>query len=468
MNSLVRLVVILLLAALPAAADTIVLKSGRRLQAWNVQERGERYYYETPEGEVSLRKDQVERIERDDARPDWGRAAVSLADLPAADLPALDDADVLRVVAGGQVDSALLAKLEGEAARGDEAARLRAAAALALVGRLHLEQGRRDPAAESFRRALTFAPNHPGLLLMLAVAEIERQRYAAAQEALRPLFSNKDYAFHAYRLQGFLYYATEEMDRALAAWKQALALKPDPALAAELKAIEQEARAAEDLAQRASGRFVLRYEGSERGSERLAGGILRALDGMYDQFGSAFNYLPREPIIVLLYPDERFYELTGMPPEVHGLYDGKIRVPVAGLSSLTPSLEQVLRHELVHAFVFHKTRGRARHWLQEGLAQYYAGQRPQVSGDVFRPLFEPRDGSALPRIEAAFGDAGSIFAAYAASWLVVDVLMRRYGRGDMERLLDALERGESTEQALRSAFRLTFVDLDREVYDSLR
>lgn len=468
MNSLYRLGVVLLLAALPAAADTIVLKSGRRLQAWNVQERGDRYYYETPEGEVSIRKDQVERIERDDSGPDWGRAAVSLGDLPAADLPALDEADVLRVVAEGQVDSALLAKFEGEAAGGDEPARARAAAAHVLVGRLQLEQGRRDQAAASFRRALTFAPNHPGLLLMLAVAEIERQRYAAAQEALRPLFQNKDYAFHAYRLQGFIYYATEEMDRAVAAWKQALALKPDPALTAELKAIEQEARAAADLAQRAGGRFLLRYEGSERGSERLAGAILRALDGMYDQLASVFNYLPRESIVVLLYPGERFYEVTGMPPEVHGLYDGKIRVPVAGLSSLTPRLEEVLRHELVHAFVFHKTRGRARHWLQEGLAQYHAGQRPQFSREGFRPLFEPRDGSALPRIEAAFGDASLIYAAYAASWLVVDVLMRRYGRGDMERLLEALARGESTEQALRSAFRLTLADLDREVYDALR
>ena len=463
------LVALVCLLGLPAAADVIVLKSGRRIQAWNVRERGERYFYETPNGEISIRKDLVERVERDDARPEWGRPSVALEGLPTADLPALNDADVLRVVEGGKVDRTLLTQLEAEATGGAEPARLRAAAAHALVGRLHFELGRAGEAADSLRRALRFAPNHPVLLLNLAVVEMERQRFAAAQDALRPVLSQKDYGFEAYRLQGYIYYLTEEMDRAQGAWKQALAVRDDAQLRAQLAELEREAKAAKDFQQRASGRFLLRYAGEEVASERLATAILRALDSMYDQLAGTFNLSPREPIVVLLYPDETFYELTGMPPEVHGLYDGKIRVPIRGLVSLTPALEQVLRHELVHAFVFLKSRNRAGHWLQEGLAQVHAGQRPPIAPSAFRPLFEPRDGSALPRIEAAFrGDAGQIMAAYAASWVVVDALLRRYGRGDMERLLEALARGESTEQALRSAYRLTLVDLDRLLYDSLR
>lgn len=461
----------LLLAALPAAADTIVLKNGRRIEAWGIEERGDRVYYETRAGQVSLSKSLIERIERGGGLPDWGASELPEAtNLPEASLPALGDADVLRVVEGGKIDRGLLAQLEREAAASNtEAARMRAAAAQALVARQLAGQGNAAEAADSLRRALRFAPNHPALLLNLAAVEVQQQRFGSALETLRPVLADKEYAFEAYRLQGWIYYQMEEMDRAIAAWKQALAVRADSGLEARLAQIEREARAAEEFEQRASGRFLLRYPEQEVATPRLASAILRALDAMYDQMAGAFNLAPREPIVVLLYPNETFYDLTGMPFQVHGLYDGKIRVPVQGLVELTPPLEQVLRHELVHAFVFLKSRGRARRWLQEGLAQYYAGQRPQVAPQAFQPLFAPRDGSALARIEAAFaGDAGEVLGAYAASWLVADTLMRRYGRGDMERMLEALAEGESTEQALRRAFRLTLADLDREVFDALR
>ena len=84
-------------------------------------------------------------------------------------------------------------------------------------------------------------------------------------------------------------------------------------------------------------------------------------------------------------------------------------------------------------------------------------------------MFEPRDGSALGRIEAGFGgDWNQVTAAYSAAWLVVDTLQRRFGRGDMEQMLEALAAGQGTEAALRRAYRLRPADLDRLVFDSLR
>lgn len=463
---------LVLLWALPLTADTIVLKSGRRIEAWGVEERGDRVYYETPDGQVSLPKHLVERIERSSGVPNWSASGSSGgASLPEANLPALNDADVARVVAEGKINSALLADLDTAAERSPEAsgARLRAAAAHLLVGRLLAGQGKFAEAAESLRRALAFAPNHPALLLNLAAVEIDQQRYAAALEHLRPVLDQPEFAFEAYRLQGWIYYQTEEMERAITSWKQALALRRDADLEALLERAEKEAHAAETYQQRESGRFVLRYAEQEVASPRLAASILATLDSMYDEMASTFNLVPREPIVVLLYSNQTFYDLTGMPPEVHGVYDGKVRVPVQGLVSLPPRLEQTLRHELVHAFVFFKSHGRAPRWLQEGLAQWYAEQSPAVSRQEFRPLFEPRDGTALARIEHAFGgDLGPVLGAYAASWMVVDALERRYGRGDMERFLEALGGGEGVEQALYTAFRLTYVDLDREVYDTLR
>jgi len=459
-----------LLAAGSLAADVLVLKSGRRIEAWNIEERGDRVYYETPNGSISLPKRVVERIERSDAMPQWGGSGPAPAlELPAADLPALGNADVQRVVAGGEINLELLAQLEQEAdASSSRAVRSRAAAAHVLVARQQFERGQLEPASESLSRALRYAPDHPAILLNLAAVEFRQQRFGAALDHLRPALDS-DYAFDAHRLQGYIFYQREEMDRALAAWKQALALRSDLDLEGLVAQVQREARAVERYEEQGSGRFLLRYEGGELESRRLAASILGALDDIYGSLAGALNVDVREPIVVILYPGQTFYDLTGMPPEVHGLFDGKIRVPLLGLNSLTPRLEEVLRHELVHALVFLKAGRGVPTWVQEGLAQYLAGQSLRVPRESFRPLFEPRDGSVLPRVESSFhGDMNQVLAAYATALLVVDTLHRRYSRGDMERFLAVLARGQSSEQALQSAFRLSYVDLERQVYDALR
>ena len=55
------MVVLILLAATSVAADTIVLKNGRRIRAANVKEDGEHVTYETPAGTMSLPKSIVAR-----------------------------------------------------------------------------------------------------------------------------------------------------------------------------------------------------------------------------------------------------------------------------------------------------------------------------------------------------------------------------------------------------------------------
>jgi len=58
-------VALLLLAVSSAAADTIVLKNGRRITAANVTDDGEHVSYETSAGRFSLPKSIVARIEKD-------------------------------------------------------------------------------------------------------------------------------------------------------------------------------------------------------------------------------------------------------------------------------------------------------------------------------------------------------------------------------------------------------------------
>src|SRR5215475_9850409 len=69
---LLCLLVLLMQAAVPAFADTIVLKNGRRIVALSVVEEGDKVRYETSAGTLSLPKSIVDHIEKGGAVPMQG------------------------------------------------------------------------------------------------------------------------------------------------------------------------------------------------------------------------------------------------------------------------------------------------------------------------------------------------------------------------------------------------------------
>jgi hypothetical protein len=71
----------LLLAAGYTEADTIVLKNGRRITAFNVVETGDKIKYETSAGELTLPKSIVDHIEKGGAVPMPGAPGADAASL---------------------------------------------------------------------------------------------------------------------------------------------------------------------------------------------------------------------------------------------------------------------------------------------------------------------------------------------------------------------------------------------------
>jgi len=69
------LLVLVMLAAASAFADTIVLKNGRRIVALSVVEDGDKVRYETSAGSLSLPKSIVDHIEKGGAVPIEGGPA---------------------------------------------------------------------------------------------------------------------------------------------------------------------------------------------------------------------------------------------------------------------------------------------------------------------------------------------------------------------------------------------------------
>src|SRR5580658_6458654 len=72
---------VLFFAAASAAADTIVLKNGRRIVALSVREEGDRVTYETNAGELSLPKSIIDHIEKGGAAPMGDSPAAAAANL---------------------------------------------------------------------------------------------------------------------------------------------------------------------------------------------------------------------------------------------------------------------------------------------------------------------------------------------------------------------------------------------------
>ena len=144
---------------------------------------------------------------------------------------------------------------------------------------------------------------------------------------------------------------------------------------------------------------------------------------------------------MILYTNQAFADITRAPRWVGALNDGRLRIPVQGLTGVTPDLARVLKHELTHSFVGQKSHGRAPTWLQEGVAQWMEGRR---SSQYAGALVEAAAQGAIPRSLATMegswmGLSGnSAGFAYAWSLAVVESIIDAGGVSDISRLLDRI------------------------------
>jgi len=145
--------------------------------------------------------------------------------------------------------------------------------------------------------------------------------------------------------------------------------------------------------------------------------------------------------------------------------DGKIRVPVSGLSSMTADLARVLKHELTHSFVRQITLGRCPTWFNEGLAQLEEGATTAGLGtQLARTLAEGR----LPpfsELEVSFmvltGD--QVGLAYAKSLAGLEYLRETFGPGEIQRLLKLIPANPDFNSLLQDELRLSYPAFEREV-----
>ena len=455
-----------LLAAAPLCADTIVLKNGRRILANGVVEENGKISYETSAGRLSLPASIVDRVEHGATEP---LGTLGIAPPPVAAEGAAPAADVtLAAVHDGSIDREYLARVDAEAWGSSPNAAERAAMAHHAAAQFELGRGDLERALAEERTALTYSPAQPGLLLNVAYLYLRRSEYRQAldyvQRARRVAPDSPEVA----KLAGWAHYRMNKLNEAVAEWKRSLALRPDAEVQAALEKALRDKQEEENYKENETSHFSLRYSGAAEPA--LARDVLRTLETHFSAIASKLDFTPPEPIGVVLYTQQAFADITRAPGWAGALNDGRIRLPVQGLTSVTPDLSRQLKHELTHSFLQQKTHGHCPVWLQEGLAQWMEGERSGGFAPELTRVYAEQRFAPLSDLEGSWmrlqGD--SVHYAYAWSLANVEYIEQSAGLGDIARILDLIAAGSSTEAALRDVLRSNYAEVMRSTNEYLR
>jgi tetratricopeptide (TPR) repeat protein len=387
-----------------ARADRLHLEGGGVVEAERWWIEGDTVHVESAEGTVGFPRSILRRVERTGAKPSPKAAPAPAA---AAVAPVPED-DALRLMSEG---NAAIAARDFETA------------------------------SRRFREVIRLRPEAVGPRVGFAVSEISLGREYGALPVVLDGLARDPEAAPLLELLGDLRNREERVADALTAWREAFRIAPSDRLRDRIEKGERELGAARDYSFSAAAHFNVRYDGEI--DQDLVAAILDTLEARYAELSSTYRHAPGAPITVLLYPRQTFRDVTLAAENVAGLFDGKIRIPLGGLTRMDPQCERVLTHELTHAIVQSKTRGNCPRWLHEGLAQI-AEDRPITRSDRIKVgrAVRVEDPSSWP--DAAF--------TYPASLALTRWLEEQRGFDVLVSVVERLGEGASLDEALSAYY----------------
>jgi Peptidase MA superfamily/Tetratricopeptide repeat len=457
------LLLCLALAAVCASAEVIHLKNGRTIWADHVRDTGTHIEYDLGDNTYAIPKSAVDQIDAGGVPPAYsspGSSAQQTHDLPEfvpADNSKNDPALIAKIIQDGRVDPDALYSLEQA---GNSSA---TAAGYFIAGKHELDHGNFNKARGYLEAGLRFDSQNPTILNYYA-ALLTRSGNAAealpyAERAVRAAPDSPD----ALTVLGYVQFADDHTPDAIRSWKHSLELRPDNTVQKYLAKAQRDATAEADYTQHESSHFILKYEGKQT-PDALRSQLIATLESEYDDLVRQLGIAPRNSILVVLYTEQGFFDVTQAPSWSGAVFDGKLRIPINGVTSVTPELARVLKHELTHSFISQLASGRCPQWLNEGIAQ--AMEPKQLShGKLLADLFRTQREIPLNALEGSFMNFSSVQAtvAYEESLAAVQYISDTYGMSDLQRVLERLGQGSSTEAALRAVIHSDYGQLEAEI-----
>ncbi len=246
----------------------------------------------------------------------------------------------------------------------------------------------------------------------------------------------------------FTYYALNELAESENYAEEALKLGQDPELRELIRKLKREESVMRNYQDVGIENFLIQFSREEHDQLRTI--ISDYLKEAYREIGKKLDYFPNKQFVVILYNEKDFFDVTRAPGWAGGLYDGKIRLPVKGITGFDERLRKVILHEYTHALISEIT-GNCPLWLNEGLAEYFS-EREHV--DKLSKIIP------LHRIETRFpsGDPRLISLAYLTSHDAVEYLIDKYGIYSVKELLESFGDGMDINSAFESVLYISYED----------
>jgi hypothetical protein len=205
-----------------------------------------------------------------------------------------------------------------------------------------------------------------------------------------------------------------------------------------------------------SDKFDVRFDGESQTG--VARDVLFVLDRAYTRLTDVYYDRPARKIPVVLHSSEDYFSKTGAPWWSGGVYsshNGSIQIPIRGLPKTLPrQMEDVLVHELSHAFVDEMSGGFAGRDLQEGLAQYMEGKR------IEQAL------SAAQLKSLANSNGQSVSSFYMISLAVSEQLVQSRGQTMVNQLLKAMKETGSEDGGFKKVFGQSGTAMKKDILET--
>ena len=316
-----------------------------------------------------------------------------------------------------------------------------------------LAAGELQSACDSFRSGRSYNNKDLRLWLGEAMTLYRQGKYPEAVSVLDQTFAIDPQNPDVYFLLGKVYYADGRMPEAVDALQGSVEYGGGDEVAGLLDKVRREWQIEEEMRQEHRGHFQLSFVDGEYASA-LALEILETLEDAYVEVGSDLAYYPDVKVSVLLYSQRDYADVTQSPDWTGAVYDGKIRLPLAGVRSMTKRFAAILYHEYMHVLVHLMAGSKVPVWLTEGLAEL-SGRRVEstplidlnaaVESDQ---LLEWRD------LEKPFSDLPDrlVPLAYEQSHSLVLFMIDSYGWHKMAELLESLGKQQEWPAAVADVY----------------
>ncbi len=308
-----------------------------------------------------------------------------------------------------------------------------------------------DLALEYFEQGLLYDNLDPDLHLGIGLCHMMRSDYDDAEFAFQNVVSFEPRSFLAHVKLGEIAYLRNELEQAAEWWREALRLKSgDKNLKRRLEKLERQLALGEELDVEADRYFSVVFDGES--NPELSYTVMEMLGDAYFEIGQSLYLYPKRQIAVTLVTRSEFRDITDSPEWADGLYEGQIKVPVAGYDPRL--LRTVLKHEYVHAVIYDLMSARCPWWLNEGLAQYLSDPPETLARkkSIATGLLQNGNVPSLQKFPGNIaGDTALVRDRYALALSAVRFFVEEFTMFNLVDALESLADGKSMDDAMREA-----------------